>query len=144
MKNIDRDKVLIILIWCENRFGKSKFRKTFPNLRVYKSNGNYVNGYKEDSCCGSFISETNTINVFLGSVKSVKHLCEIIIHEYRHYKLNDAEYDKHTKKLKKLGLSSEQIYKIHPHEKSANRSEKQWGDICYQELKSRLYRKTKR
>jgi hypothetical protein len=29
-----------------------------------------------------------------------------------------------TTKIKKMGLSSEQIYKIHPHEKSANRSEK--------------------
>jgi Zn-dependent peptidase ImmA (M78 family) len=139
VKNIDRDKVLLILIWCENTFGKSKYRKTYPKIRVYKSKGNSDYVDHKYGLRGYYYK--GTISIFLNSLCSIRELCYTVIHEYKHYLLPDYEYNTHIKKMKKLGHNSDYIYFNHPHEKRANRTENNWGEVCYKKLKNKLYSK---
>jgi hypothetical protein len=139
--DITRDKILLILKWFENKFSKSKFCKTFPKLRVYKSKGNSDYEDKEYGIRGKYDSDTITIHIYLGTIKSVKILCNTVAHEYKHYKLNSKEYDKIYYKLRKSGLNPDDIHRIHhPHEKKCDRFEKKWGLICFNELKNKLYK----
>jgi hypothetical protein len=139
---IDRKKVLLILDWCITRFGISRFHDDYPELRVYKSRGSSGYENKKSGLCGTYGS--GVITIYLGSNHSVRELCNTVIHEYKHYLLNHDEYEKIEKKLEKSGISSEELYTKHPHEKSAVRMENKYGDICYAELRNQLYKKTKK
>jgi len=136
---IDRQKVLLILDWCILRFGISKFREEFPQLRVCKSKGNSSYSNRELGLCGTYVD--GTITIYLATISSVKVLCETVIHEYKHYLMNDNEYDKLEKKLIKKNPDENFIYNNHPHEKRARRMEKKWGEICFNELRYYLYKK---
>jgi hypothetical protein len=135
MIDIDRDKVLQILIWCENKFGKPKHRKNYPKLIVYNRKGIVDN----IEVCGYF--KNNTIVVFLKEHKSVKELCKTIIHEYKHFTLKNDEYLELSEALKKKGYDENDLITVHPHEKRAISFEDKYGDICFKELKNRLYSK---
>lgn len=133
---------MIILIWCMNKFGKSKFRKDYPKLRVYKSRGNSGYDNRETGLRGTYWN--GVITIYLGSISSVRELCETVIHEYKHYLMSDREYDVLERKLKKQKCRSVDIYDAHPHEKRAMKMEYKWGDVCYRELKNKLYKQEKR
>jgi len=134
---LDREKVLLIVDWCENKFGKSEHWKKPLRLRVYKSEGKHVIDFMKDGMRGMYYN--GIISIYLASNKTVKQLCETVIHEYKHYLMNDKEYDELKALMKKYG-DYDFVYN-HPHEKKANYAEKKWGRICYNELKSKLYRK---
>jgi hypothetical protein len=139
VKNIDRDKVLLVLIWCENTFGKSKYRKTYPKLRVYQSKGNSEYCDRKYGLRGCY--NKGTISIFLGTTRTVREVCDTVIHEYKHYLMPDCDYNKHIRKMKKRGHNDDYIYDHHPHEKRATRSENCWGEKCYNDLKNKLYAK---
>jgi hypothetical protein len=126
MKGATRDKVLTILKWCQERFGKSPYKKTFPLLRVYKTSGFYADNDKFNKC-GQYCSVTSIITIFLKSNNSYKELCGTVLHEYKHYLLNTTFSNKQIKSGKQ-----------HPHEKNCNRFEKKWKDVCFNELKDKL------
>jgi hypothetical protein len=143
IKNIDRHKVLLILNWCQKRYGKSQYRRKPAKIRVYKSYGISVGKNKYNICNGLYgYQEEDTITIFLGLHTSIKELCNTIIHEYKHYLLNEREWNLLYRKLEKSGItdSYDIIYK-HPHEKEAIKFEKKYGPICYKELKNKLYKK---
>jgi len=137
--NVDRNKVLLILNWCILKFGKSKYCEDYPQLRVYNSKGvsSRLNG--ELGLNGSYVD--GTITIYLGTIKSMKELCETVIHEYKHYLQNNNEYDRLEKKLIKRGHDEDYVYENHPHEKRAEKAERKWGDVCYKELRYYLYKK---
>ena len=140
LKSVNKDKVEMILIWCEYMFGKSKEKGRFPKLRVYKTKGcSYDND--PDGRYGHYTGYNNTISIFLGTHNNYKELCRTVIHEYKHYLLGDKKFNKITKRLRKKGYSDYDISFCHPHEKKAENFEDIWTDICYSELKNKLYRK---
>lgn len=141
VKTIERDKVELILKWCEAKFGKSKFYKKYPKLRVYRTEGNSVNDSKDYQIFGHF-TRNGTIIVFLGSHRSVKELCVTIIHEYKHYLLGYREFQYFSRKMFKDGRDVNYIQDHHPHELKIARFEKRWGDVCFKELKRKLYDRT--
>jgi hypothetical protein len=129
---ITRDKVLLILEWCKDRFGISPYKKTHPLLRVYKSAGFYADNdhytkKERFDRCGQYDADSCIISIFLKSNGSYEELCGTLLHEYKHYLLN-SEFSNELIKLKKQ----------HPDEKYCNRFEKKWKMICYNELKDRL------
>lgn len=68
--------------WCINRYGRSKFIKEYPKLRVYqKARLNK----KQEKIAGEYNATNNTISVFLGCIKDTEDLIKTIIHEYIHY-----------------------------------------------------------
>jgi len=139
LKNIDRRKVLLILEWCKKNFGKSDFWKNYPYLRVYKTCG-YTLDDEKTGRCGDY--SKGVISIFLGSHKTVSDLCGTVVHEYKHYLLNEKEYNLERKNLKKRGINKdEDINRMHPHEKLARRFEGKWGHVCYNELKHELHKK---
>jgi len=136
---IDREKVLLILEWCINKFGKSKFHNKLPVLRVYKTEGK--SGYSDrlTGLCGTYCD--GTITIYLASNRSVRELCCTVIHEYKHYLMSEKEFRILHKKMTERGCEYDDILRNHPHEKRAVRAENTWGDICFNELKSKLYKK---
>lgn len=139
VQSISRDKVLLILKWCENKFGKSTHYKRFPKLRVYKSKGTANPDYRGTGLLGEFHNET--IKIFLGSHTSVRQLCRTVIHEYKHYLMGLKEFYQLYGKFVKKGKNLDYIEDHHPHEIKAERFEKRWTDLCFKELKNKLYGK---
>lgn len=137
--NVDRQKLLLILNWCAKKFGKSRFCKKPARLIVYKSRGTSRYEDRITGLRGSY--SDGKIKIYLGSAKSMRELCETIIHEYCHYKQSQFEFAVFYNRLEKEGLSIDSIYDKHPHEKKANRYEKRYGKQCFDELKAKLYKK---
>lgn len=135
--NIDRRKVLLILDWCIKRFGKSRYYKDNIRLKVYKSSGT---SFK--NCGNVFGTYTNgKISIFVGCHTSIQNLCKTVVHEYKHYLLNENEWDGIYAKMIKSGINDNDAVRKHPHEKICKKFENKWGPICYKELKSKLYDK---
>lgn len=140
---IKREKVLLILDWCVFKFGTSKYSDEFPpRIRVYKSCGTAAFNDNGDGLRGTYLD--GTITIYLGSNRSIKELCETIIHEYKHYLMSDDEYDVLTNIMKTRGKKLGDLKYNHPHEKRARRMEAKWGEICFQELRNKLYKKTEK
>lgn len=128
----NRDYVLCILNWCIKKWGKSEFVNTLPNLTVYKSKGSTRN------IKGEYVSEKNRIVIYLGDIDTYEELCGIVIHEYTHYMLDNYEYDEIYYKFLDSGKSEKYIYKMHPHEIKCRENQKEFSEICFQEVKKHL------
>ncbi len=132
--SVDRESVLLILDWCIAKFGASKHQNIFPpRLRLYKSYGTSSIKNRKIELRGTYLE--GTISIYLGSIISDQELCETVVHEYKHYLMDDDEYDRITELQKTLGRDSDYLFYNHPHEKRARYAEKKWGMICYNELK---------
>lgn len=131
---ITRDNVFLILQWFVDKHGQSKYSNSIPKLKVYKSKGTGDYRYKS-GLRGYYNSNSNTINIFLGSIESILDLCKCVAHEYKHYLSSSREYDKIDEKLKNKGFNIDQINENHPHEKRCRKFEEKWGVRCYKELK---------
>jgi hypothetical protein len=134
MIKTDREKVQLILNWCIHQFKKSKYNKQYPKLRIYKSKGSslfikfYLKGY--------YCTETNTIAIFLGSIKSLRKLCNVVLHEYKHYLMDSNEYDIIYEKYRQTySKEHDKIVEIHPHEIKCIKFAKKWEDACLNEIK---------
>ena len=130
MLKTKRNKVLQILDWCQNNFGKSKGLQ-FPKLRLYKSKGTSI---CRNGSYGCYYYDSNTISIFLGPHRSNPSLCDTILHEYKHYLLGDEKYNKIFNKLKRNGWSEQKILLIHPHEKICDKFAADHDPQCYQEV----------
>lgn len=140
---IDRDKVKLILDWCITEMGKSKYCKDYPRLYVYRSSGKYKykeKVYREYGMKAEYNFESNRMPLFLGAIPSVRDLCYVIIHEYRHYLQNPIEYWRIRSRMLRDGFSVEYIDNNHPFEKEAHRIGSKLCDKCYNELKYKLYK----
>jgi uncharacterized protein YjaZ len=133
--NLERNKIVLILEWYKHKFGKSKFYKKPIRLRIYKSEGKSED---KDGLRGSY--DYGKICVYLGSITNIKELCQTIGHEYKHYLMDQKEHFKITKKLSKI-YGEDEAYLKHSHENRCRRFELKWGNICFNELKSKLYKK---
>ena len=137
--NLDRKKVLLILEWCKNQFGRSRYVRKYPKLRVYRSTGNSYFEYRDRGLFGTYNS--GTIIIYLGSHDSMKELCKTVIHEYRHYLMSVREYRSLYKDMAASGSDPEVISHIHPHEKECREFEEKWGGLCFSQLRKKLYKK---
>jgi len=142
IERINREKILLILNWCEKKFGKSKYWETMPRLRVYKTNGHTkIKRYKE-GIFGYFID--NEIVIFVGKHNSIKSLCSTVIHEYKHYLSDFREWEtilnKKNNSTDSIHDSKYDVYNS-SFEKKARRFENKWKDVCFNELRNKLYQK---
>jgi len=140
LKSANRRKVLLILEWCISNFGISKYCDDFPSLRVYKSKGTSEYYADESGVRGTY--GDGLITIYLGTISSYRDLCATVIHEYKHYLMNNEEYLKIEKKMFKVYPDNDYVYENHPHEKRAFKAEEKWGGVCYEELKTE-FRKRK-
>lgn len=139
---VSREKILLILDWCVRKFGKSKYQKKKIKLRIYRTKGISLDTTK----IGRYGDYGDaTISIFLGHEMTIRFLCKVVCHEYKHYLLSEDDwklkYKILKKQLKKSGLSDDEIVDIHPHEEIAIRFENKWGNVCFNELKNKLYKK---
>ena len=104
IKDINRNDVLTMFLWCKNKFGVSKFQKEFPKIVVDRTNKDVF---------GCYYCKKNVITIVLKPHKSVVDLCNTIIHEYTHYLQDMNMYDKYYFKYNRN-------YDNHPYEISAN------------------------
>jgi hypothetical protein len=142
MVKAGREKVEIILLWCKRKWGKSKFKKGYPKLRVYSSAKGTYNSSR--TSFGTYNYITNTINVHICHHKSYMQLIDTVIHEYKHYLLDDKEYKRIERLMYKKGYSPDYVDDYHPHEKKSARLAKVWSAKCLFELRKELYRKNKK
>lgn len=131
MISFDRKKVEIILNWCKKKFKRSKYIKKYPKLRVYKSKGSSY--YSTLSIQGYYSSDTNTISIFTGTISSLKELCNIVLHEYKHYLLDSDEHEI-LYNLYEQQYDHEEIFNKHPHEIKCRKFAKKWENECYKEI----------
>jgi len=137
---IDRERVLLILNWCVFKFGASKYQDEFPpKLRLYKSSGRTAFKDRSEELRGTYLN--GVITIYLNSHHSIKELCETMVHEYKHYLMSDEEYEVLEKRIKKRIKNKEYLQYNHPHEKRARHMETKWGEICFNELRNKLYKK---
>jgi hypothetical protein len=139
IQNISREKVLLILDWCEHQFGRSQYYRKRPRLRVYRSRGASSFSERDGALFGTYAP--GLISIYLGSHRSVKQLCGTVIHEYRHYMLSTREYKAISFDLVIAGWDLDRISTDHPHEKDCQEFEKTWIDVCFSALRKDLYRK---
>jgi hypothetical protein len=137
--NLDRKKVLLILEWCKKNFGRSRYHRKYPTLRVYKSKGNSAFAYRDGGLFGTY--DHGVITIYLGSHDSMRELCKTVIHEYRHYLMSIREYNSLYKKMEREGSDPEIISYEHPHEKDCEDFEDEWGELCFSQLRKKLYKK---
>jgi len=142
-ERINRKKILLILNWCIKKFGKNKNHKFYPKLIVYRSNGHshIIKSKKISAFYGYFDEKNNKIIIFIKEHKSIYELCCTIIHEYKHYLLNDDEYNIIKNKMIKNNNDIDDIRLNHPHEIKTRKFELKWGIVCFNELKYLLYKK---
>jgi hypothetical protein len=138
--NLDREKVVLILEWCQNQFGRSQYYRKYPRLRVYRSFGKSSFRDSEGGLFGTY--GTGLISIYLGSHTGMKQLCSTVLHEYRHYLLSIQEYRSLSRKLEDDGVNISDISEIHPHEIECRRFEKEWADTCFSQLRKKLYSKS--
>jgi len=128
VQDFSRKDALMILEWFKQKFGKSKFYNDPIRIRLYRNiNSEFRGTYDEGLIC-----------IFLPNNRGLKDICKTIAHEYKHYLLCPNEYFKLQKKLSKHNLDG---YADHPHEKRCFKFEEKWGNICFEILKNKLYKK---
>lgn len=123
-KEISKQDVILILDWCKSKFGRSKYMYDYPEIVVYtkkKSKENYAY-YRETD---------NKIRIFLEDIHTKLKLCEIFLHEYKHYLQNNNEYEAIEKQMLKKGYQKNDIYDNHPHEKKCFKFASKWKNDCY-------------
>jgi len=110
-----------IFDWCVKNYGKSKYRKNFPEIMFRKSS--YMN---EDPMVMAFYDEEDAV-IFINKDdhKSLYQLAGSIIHEYTHYKQNNHHYQILSKYIS---------YKNHPMEIEANNIAKRDTRRCIKEI----------
>jgi hypothetical protein len=104
MRNIKRKEILVLVQWCKDKFGKSKFQKSFPKIVI---------SHKQENVCGLYFPSQNEIHIFPKQHKTFIDLCDTIIHEYTHYLQKMEMYDVYFYKHKRN-------YDNHPYEITAN------------------------
>jgi hypothetical protein len=72
----------------------------------------------------------------------MKQLCSTVIHEYRHYLLSIQEYRSISTNMEKNGMDLTSISEHHPHEIECKKFEKEWADLCFSQLRKKLYSKS--
>ena len=88
--NMKRRDILVLVEWCKNKFGESKFQKTFPKIVVNNKKGPY---------CGVYFPTENEIHIFPAQNKTFIYLCDTIIQEYTHYLQKMDMYDVLVKEI---------------------------------------------
>jgi hypothetical protein len=140
VRNLDRKKVLLILEWCKKEFGRSRYHRKYPVVRVYRSEGKSSFLDRDGGLYGTYID--GTISIYLGSHSGLNELCKTVIHEYSHYLLSIREYRSLSRNMQKKGSDLSVISVDHPHEVQCREYEKEWGDKCFSELRKKLYSKS--
>ena len=107
--SIKRNHIVWMFDWCKAKFGESKFNNDF-SVRV---------SYKDKSKFGCYLDDLDTIQVNLGTHKSLIELCDTVIHEFTHYQQDMAMYDMYF-------LKYNRNYNNHPYEISADKKAKKW------------------
>ena len=129
MLKTDSKKVKLILDWCIENFGYSKYERNVPRLLVRKKGKlNY----------GQYCSNKNLITIRLEIHKSLLELCNTILHEYKHYKLSSNKYTEIYLKLKAKGFSHYEIHQHHLHEQLCDAFASEWENQCFNNLKKQL------
>lgn len=109
---------LLALQYCIEKWGKSKYNKGFPRIRILSKKN-------PDNISGQYKPELNQINVYncKNHNKTKPEICATIIHEYTHYLQCMHKYNEYLDihKLK---------YDNHPYEKTAQNRELKYKNEC--------------
>jgi hypothetical protein len=118
---INRRTAELALLWCRRKWGKSRYVKGRPGLRVLKRSRQDLYGWYNE--------RINLITLRLDWHESPLDLVETVIHEYTHYLQDIAgRYDRLAEAYKDLP------YEAHPLEKQAYRRQAKWGAKCLAEI----------
>lgn len=122
MNNINRQSALLILEWCFNTLGKSRFNGPKPKLIIH-------NKITKENIYGCYTLHKNIINIYLPKHETLIDLIDTVIHEYWHYKQNMKKM--YHKYVFKYGY---EYNEFHPYEITANKKAKRLRHKCYNEL----------
>jgi len=88
-QKLTRGHALKILEWCKNRYGMSKYKKSYPLLEFRKMR--YAD---EEGQFGYYDDIVNLIFINREFHKHVNDLAKTIIEEYVHFTQSDREYQR--------------------------------------------------
>jgi hypothetical protein len=121
MLAVDRRTAELALDWCRAKWGKSRYVKGLPRLRLLKRSRQELYGWYNE--------RINLITLRLDWHESPLDLVETVIHEYTHYGQDIAgRYDRLAEEYKALP------YDHHPLEKQAYKRQARWGARCLAEI----------
>lgn len=126
---INRKNAVLILNWCVEKLGKSRFHKKLPKLIIHNKATKESKKY-----CGWFDELKITINIILLNMDSMHEFINTIIHEFWHYKQNLIKGYKRIYSKPNW----EENYEYLPFERSANNKAKKLTKHCYKELLDKL------
>jgi hypothetical protein len=134
---INRKLCLLIYKWCKTKFGKSKFRKTYPKIyfRHHARKSGNIGPLK-----GEYFYDTNIIYVY-GEMHyweddPLLDVINTIIHEYKHFLQDMNKYDMYFDKYY-------YSYRSHPYEVTCNRFASKEQYECYYYILQHLKKKKK-
>jgi predicted SprT family Zn-dependent metalloprotease len=120
---VTRNDMLVILDWCKNYLGRSKYFSV-KNLKLrVKKNSKFL---------GHFNIEENHIEINPYIHESFIDLIETIIHEYVHFLQNPKEGDYFDRQYEY------KYYYDHPHEYEAESMALMFNKKCYKDIKYKL------
>jgi hypothetical protein len=98
--DIKKKHLLLALSWCQKKWNKSEFKRTFPKLSLTSKRKNFY---------GIYLSRSNLIIISKPRHNSAIDIFGTVIHEYTHYLQNMEKYSNYQYKNKLK----------HPYEKTA-------------------------
>ena len=120
---INKENAHLILNWCFERLGKSRFNGSKPKLIVH-------NKMSKEDLYGYYTFEKNVINVYIPKQNgNIIDYIDTIIHEFWHYKQNVKKM--YHKYVFKYGYDYNEN---HPYERTARKKARQLRHKCYDEL----------
>lgn len=114
-----RDITKLILSWCENNIGISKYRPYTPDFSIQKMRSKY------SPTIGIYDSDQSKIIIYRHQTKTIKDFIKVVIHEYTHHTQDLRNYNK---VLKEVG------YNDHPNEIEAEKNELLYSE-CWKKIK---------
>jgi len=124
LEDINRKHILIMLEYCKEKWGKSKFNGDFPKILILN---------KKDEFYGEYEPNINQIVIWLKKHKTIINICATVIHEYTHYLQCIDKYHNYNPLHPHDGN-----YEKHPYELTARRREMKYKKECKQYLLSKI------
>ncbi len=112
--DINRKHIVLMLRYCEEKWGLSKFKPSLPKLIVRSD---------KSDCYGEYSYSKNILTVHINKHKKLLEVCKTVIHEYTHYLKCQKRYEYYYD-------VAYRNYKNHPHELTAINRELKYGKEC--------------
>ncbi len=132
-RKLTRKHCLLILNWCQRKWGSSKFQRQAPKLIVHYKNIS-TEETEKTYVYGEFDTGNNIIHIYLSRIPNLLTLCSVVIHEYWHFLQSPSEFWTLIWQMENNNLNMGVGRRNHPHEVKCNRYGYRYKKQCLRDL----------